>query len=95
MAIVLPFQLTIQEMRVLQEFRRIGAEAMPLSAIQAIKHPAPPTTDLAQSLVAKGYLVFDGEAQGFSLTETAKEFLAIDARPEGESEAEATPETGE
>ncbi|HET7711566.1 MAG TPA: hypothetical protein VFL80_06515 [Thermoanaerobaculia bacterium] len=94
MAIVLPFQLTIHEMRVLQEFRRIGAEAMPLSAIQAIKHPAPPPTDPAQSLVAKGYLIPDAD-QGFSLTAAAKEFLAIDARPEEEPEAEASPEVGD
>src|SRR5438045_2008358 len=87
MAIVLPFTLSIQEMRVLQEFRRLGTETMTADAIKAIKHPVGGGEAPAQSLVVKGYLsAGDG---GYTLTEKAKEFLAIDAKPEFESGGEA------
>jgi len=83
MAIVLPLPLSIQEMRVLQEFRRIGAETMTPDAVKTIKHPSGGGEAPAQSLTQKGFLVSDGA--GYSLTEKAKEFLAIDAKPEFES----------
>ena len=83
MAIVLPFPLTIQEMRVLQEFRRIGTDTLTADQIKAIKHPAGGGEDPAKALVAKGFLAGDGS--GYSLTEKAKEFLAIDPKPEVES----------
>ena len=74
MAIILPFTLSIQEMRVLQEFRRLGTETMTADAIKAIKHPVGGGQAPAQSLVTKGYLRA-GES-GYSLTDAAKEFLA-------------------
>jgi hypothetical protein len=80
MAIVLPFPLTIQEMRVLQEFRRAAAETLTADAIKAIKHPVGGGEAPAQSLAAKGFLTSDGSG-GYTLTEKAKEFLAIDAKP--------------
>ncbi len=80
MAIVLPFPLSIQEMRVLQEYRRAAAETLTSDAIKAIKHPAGGGEAPAQSLVSKGFLTTDGSA-GYTLTEKAKEFLAIDAKP--------------
>lgn len=80
MAIVLPFPLTIQEMRVLQEFRRMGAETMTADTIKAIKHPSGGGEAPAQSLASKGFLTSDGSG-GYTLTEKAKEFLAIDAKP--------------
>ena len=83
MAIVLPFPLTIQEMRVLQEFRRVGAETLSGDAIKAIKHPAGGGEAPAQSLVAKGYLISTGSA--YATTEKAKEFLTLDPKPEFES----------
>ncbi len=84
MAIVLPFPLSIQEMRVLQEFRRIKADTMTADAVKAIKHPVGGGDAPAQSLMAKGFLTSnDG---GFTLTEKSKEFLAIDAKPEFESD---------
>jgi hypothetical protein len=92
MAIVLPFPLTVQEMRVLQEFRRVAADSLSTEAIKAIKHPAGGGEAPAQSLVSKGFLVSDGS--GYSLTEKAKDFLAIEAAPQveaagGEGEAAA------
>ena len=87
MPIVLPFPLTIQEMRVLQEFRRIAAETMSIDAIKAIKHPAGGGEAPAVSLVDKGYLTTDSALQNFTLTQKAKDFLAIDVKPEFESGA--------
>ena len=77
--------MTAQEMRVLQEFRRIAADLMPLTAIKAIKHPAGGGEAPANSLVEKGYLTADADRQNFTLTEKAKSFLAIDAKPEVEA----------
>jgi hypothetical protein len=83
MAIILPFPLTVPEMRVLQEYRRVATESLPIDAIKAIKHPVGGGEAPALSLVAKGYLASDGT--NFTLTEKAKEFLAIDAKPDVES----------
>ena len=80
MTIVMPFPLTAQEMRVLQEYRRVGAESLPIETIKTIKHPVGGGDAPALSLVAKGYLTSD-----FALTGKAKEFLAIDYKPEVES----------
>ena len=85
MAIIMSHPMTTQEMRVLQEYRRISAETMPLAAIQAIKHPVGGGEAPAVSLVAKGYLTADGGGQNFALTQKAKDFLAIDVKPEVES----------
>ena len=85
MAIVLPFPLTIQEMRVLQEFRRLAADTLTVDVVKAIKHPAGGGEAPAQSLVAKGFLFSNGH--GYSVTEKAREFLAIDAKPEFESDS--------
>src|ERR1051325_4422335 len=81
MPIVLPFPLTVQEMRVLQEFRRYAVETLPVATIKAIKHPTGGGDAPALSLVDKGYLTADDGKQNFTLTEKAKEFLAIDAKP--------------
>ncbi|MGZ8851647.1 MAG: hypothetical protein ACXW3E_15140 [Thermoanaerobaculia bacterium] len=81
MAIILPFPMTPQEMRVLQEFRRIAADSMGIAAIKALKHPAGGGEAPALSLIEKGYLTADATRENFTLTEKAKTFLAIDARP--------------
>lgn len=87
MAIILPFPLTVPEMRVLQEYRRVGTESLPIDAIKAIKHPMGGGDAPALSLVAKGYLGADGT--NFTLTQKAKDFLAIDAKPDVESPGDA------
>jgi len=85
MPIVLPYDLTIPEMRVLQEFKRLNAESLPLATIKAIRHPAGGGNGEAPAagLAEKGYVTSDGET--FNLTQKAKDFLAIQAAPEGES----------
>lgn len=84
MAIVLPVPLTIQEIRVLQEFRRLGSDSLGADAIRAIKHPTGGGDAPAASLVAKGYLA---ASEGlYTVTETARAFLAIDHKPAGEGD---------
>ena len=82
MAIILSFPLTAQEIRVLQEFRRIGTETMSAAAIVAIKHPAGGGEALARTLVEKGYVTADASGESFTLTEKGKEFLKLDPKPE-------------
>jgi hypothetical protein len=87
MAIILSHPMTVPEIRVLQEFRRVGAETLPLTAIKAIKHPHGGGEAPALSLVSKGYLAADDGRQSFALTEKAKEFLALEPKPEFEEGA--------
>lgn len=82
MAIILPNGLTSEEIRVLQEFRRLGSDTMTRTAVAAIKHPAHGGEAPASSLATKGFLTADGD--GFTLTEQAKAFLAYDPKPEFE-----------
>ncbi len=88
MAIIMSHPMTPQEIRVLQEFRRIGTDTMALPAIKAIKHPADGGEVPVLSLVQKGYLAANGEH--FTLTQKAKDFLAIDVKPQVESGGEAS-----
>jgi hypothetical protein len=76
--------MTAQEIRVLQEYRRIKADTMPISAIQNIKHPTGGGEAPALSLVEKGYLTADDGRENFALTEKGKLFLAVDAKPQFE-----------
>ena len=80
MPIILPLGLTTAEIRVLQEFRRLTADSLPLETIKALKHPAGTLGEApAASLAGKGFLT--GEGDTFTLTQKAKDFLAIDAKP--------------
>ena len=74
--------MTAQEIRVLQEFRRIQTDTLGLDIIKAIKHPAGGGDAPARSLISKGFLAPAGD--GFALTDKAKEFLAYDPKPEFE-----------
>ncbi len=85
MAITLPVPLTVPEIRVLQEFRRVGAETLSMEAIRAIKHPASGADRAPSSLVEKGYLTA-GEAEGsLTLTASGREFLSHDVKPESDT----------
>lgn len=81
-AMKLPIGLTPQEIRVLQEYRRVKATALPLEELRAIKHPEGGGDAPALSLVEKGYLL-RGEGDQLSLTDKATAFLAIDHVPDG------------
>jgi len=77
-------EMTPQEIRVLQEFRRVAAETMGVVGIKAIKHPAGGGEAPAFSLVDKGFLTVDAPRENFTLTPKAKDFLAYDPKPEFE-----------
>ena len=87
MAIILSHPMTAPEMRVLQEFRRLATDTMNIAAIKTIKHPVGGGDAPAASLVAKGYLTADATNENFTLTQKAKDFLAIDPKPEFEQAA--------
>ena len=91
MAIILPYGLTSSEIRVLQEYRRLNADTLPLDTIKAIKHPAGGGEAPAVTLVDKGFL----ERDSFTLTQKAKDFLAIDARPLVEETSDAAASAAE
>jgi hypothetical protein len=76
--------MTEQEIRVLQEFRRMAAETLGIDAIKAIKHPAGGGEGPALSLVDKGFLTADAARENFTLTQKAKDFLSYDPKPEFE-----------
>ncbi|HUJ13401.1 MAG TPA: hypothetical protein VL284_06365 [Thermoanaerobaculia bacterium] len=76
--------MTPQEIRILQEFRRITTDSLPVTAIKAIKHPSGGGDAPAVSLVQKGFLSPDDGQQNFTLTQKAKDFLAYDPKPEFE-----------
>lgn len=80
MPIILPNGLTTAEIRVLQEFRRLATDTLPLETIKAIKHPAGALGEVpAASLAGKGWLT--GEGDTFTTTQKAKDFLALDPVP--------------
>lgn len=81
--------MTEQEIRVLQEFRRLTTDSLALAAIKAIKHPVGGGEAPALSLVQKGFLTTDDGRQTFTLTPKAKEFLAYDPKPEFEEATSA------
>ena len=89
MAIIMPNGLTAQELRVLQEFRRLNAESLTLEQIKAIKHPSGGGEAPAVSLVDKGWLATNGDKESFTTTEKAKALLAIDPKPMFEETGDA------
>ena len=84
--------MTEPEIRVLQEFRRLTTDSLPLSTIKAIKHPTDGGEAPALSLVQKGFLATDDTRQSFTLTSKAKDFLAYDPKPEFEEAAAGSAE---
>jgi hypothetical protein len=80
--IILPAGLTSEEIRVLQEFRRLNAEALPAEKIKALKHPSGQGGEApAVSLADKAWLEIDGPRENYTLTAKAKEFLSHDPKP--------------
>jgi hypothetical protein len=84
--------MTEPEIRVLQEFRRLTSDSLPLSTIKAIKHPVGGGEAPALSLVQKGFLTTDDTRQTFVLTSKARDFLAYDPKPEFEEAAASSAE---
>jgi len=87
--------MTEQEIRVLQEYRRVGWESLTIAAITAVKHPTGGGEAPALSLVEKGFLATDAARENFTLTPKAKEFLSYDPKPEFEEVGAAQAEVAE
>lgn len=86
----LPNGLTPQELRVLQEYRRVEKDELTDEEIGGIKHPHGGGLEPAHTLTSKGYLKAGAEGAGFALTDKAKALLAVNPVPagtEGESGA--------
>ena len=74
----------------------MNSETLTVDVIKAIKHPAGGGEAPAVSLVSKGYLTTpNGTADSFTLTEKAKDFLAIDAKPMFEETSSAAASAAE
>lgn len=71
----------------LQEFRRLSADTLPLATIIAIRHPSGGGEAPALGLVLKEFLTTNDARDQFTLTAKAKEFLAYDPKPESEEAA--------
>ncbi|MBV8516867.1 MAG: hypothetical protein JO197_05615 [Acidobacteria bacterium] len=89
MAIILPLGLTTAEIRVLQEYRRLNAQTLPLATIKGIKHPIGGGETPAVTLVEKGFLEADAAKENFAITAKGKDFLAIEALPGIEETSDA------
>lgn len=87
--------MTEQEIRVLQEFRRVGTESLTVEAIRSIKHPAGGGESPAISLVEKGFLATEPARENFALTPKAKDFLSYDPKPEFEEAGASAAVTAE
>ena len=90
--IILQNGFTPQEIRVLQEFRRLNADTLTADQVKAIKHPAG-GGEAPAGLVEKGFLT--ATPDGFTITQTGKDFLAIDARPMFEETSQAAASAAE
>jgi hypothetical protein len=82
--------MTEQEIRVLQEFRRMAVESLGIAAIKGIKHPAGGGEGPALSLIDKGFLMADSARENFTLTQKGKDFLSYDPKPEFEEAGSAS-----
>lgn len=75
----LPGELTPEQIRVLQEFRRLRKEALSVEEVCAIRHPVGGGEEPARQLVTSGYLT-RGE-EGYRLLEKGSRFLSYDPQP--------------
>lgn len=80
----LPDDLTPAEIRVMQEFRRLGTREMTADQIKAIKHPIGGGEAPALSLADKGYVQADESRTRFTLTEKSSELLSYNPLPVAE-----------
>jgi len=76
----LPNQMTSQQIRVLQEFRRKAQDTLTSEEVNAIAHPGGGGGEApAAALVGSGYL--SSSEGSYNLTDRGKEFLARPAVP--------------
>lgn len=80
MSVKLPGGLRADELRILQEFRRLGRREMARTDIQAIRHPAGGGPEAIEGLLTKGYLSKTQE-DVFVLDAKADELFAFQPMP--------------
>ena len=93
MPIILPLALTPPEIRVLQEFRRLASDTLPLATLVAIRHPAGGGEAPVGLLAERGFLQADPGGESFTVTDKGREFLAIEAKPDVAEPVEASAST--
>lgn len=79
----LPNGFRPEELRILQEYRRLGKKSMTREQIDAIRHPAS-AEGAVEGLLEKGFLVPSGAEGEYELTASADELLAVEPVPEWE-----------
>jgi len=77
----LPYGLNAPAIRVLQEYRRLGATSMNLEAIRAIKHPAPVGDEVVEELTRTGLLEPGETSDQYKLTDHGTSFLGKNPEP--------------
>lgn len=83
MGVKLPDGLRADQIRILQEFRRLAKRELTVAEIGAVRHPAGDPQIALSGLVEKGFLVEQGEGR-FALTPKSDEILAVDYTPYSE-----------
>ena len=83
MGVKLPDGLQADEIRILQEFRRLGKRELTGGEIGAIRHPVGGGEAAVRGLLEKGFLAGEGEDR-FALTPKSDEILAVDYTPYSE-----------
>jgi hypothetical protein len=77
----MPHDLTSQEIRLLQEFRRLTSKQLTRVQLEAVRHPFGKTEPALAGLLAKGFVVAAEAPESFALTEKGESFLAYDPVP--------------
>lgn len=80
MGIELPHGLRADEIRILQEFRRVGRGELSRAEIDAIRHPAGGGEEALKALITKGFIEGAG-GEAYRLLGKGEELLRIDSVP--------------
>lgn len=84
MGVKLPDGLKADQIRILQEFRRLAKRELTGTELDGVRHPGGGGGEPALlSLVEKGYLTHEAEGR-FALTPKSDEILAVDYTPYSE-----------
>jgi len=84
----LPNGFRPEELRILQEYRRLARKSMTREEIDLIRHPAS-AEGAIEGLLEKGYLVPSGGEGEYLLTPASEELLAVEPVPEWEPKVAA------
>ena len=77
----MPHDLTAQEIRLLQEFRRLTSKQLTRGQLEGVRHPFGETGPAISGLLQKGFLTNGDAADSYGLTEKGEKFLSYDPVP--------------